>query len=123
MSVLYLCQHSSDLTRLNFPGKNQGYVPEVSTLAECDPSLLPCAEWESSFLSGFVDMRQYVTRWAARKNCSRDQRVPVPMMRDASGWYAFCFGSGIADKNRDGTPPWLHLMLQLDQVLILVQNL
>ena len=88
-------------------------------------------------LPSFERLRQYIDAYHALGVGSKGHghRVPVPTMKDRSGWAQFCCGNVVSRNDDDteaATPPWkenlpedtgyytptVSLLLQLDQVMV-----
>ena len=103
----------------------------------------PDARWvDQTCLASFSRLRDYLEQCRGQGVGGREGRVPVPPMKDRSGWYVFCVGpdnaaaasSGDAVGGGDGddreAPAWrqnvpvsgyaptVSLLLQLDQVMV-----
>jgi len=103
------------------------------------PRNAPPAAWERSLIADFVDLRTRLAVLKARGvGAKANARLPVPRLRDARAWHAFCFGDAEAypgsddDEEEDeeaapapspapavaatpnGTLPTVRLVLQFD---------
>nr|CCA21951.1 conserved hypothetical protein [Albugo laibachii Nc14] len=100
-----------------------------------DPTHLPSEQWKSYLLAEFAEVRQLIKRWQAIRSqeINTEERAQVPRQSDEAGWMRFFYGRDLdaqedatmeideessADNTEyNGSPPYLRLALQFDQIL------
>ncbi len=143
-------QHYKDHVPIDGSAASLSYLTSKQTAVVPPPTAQhapPNQEWVDMTLTNFSELRSYLDRCHEQGVGGKGtKRMPVPSLRDRSGWHVFCVGLDEArgntgcyfdedeqsdnEKNEDECPelrnnlpqegyiPSVQLLLQMDQVMV-----